>query len=68
MEERARLMGGVLEVASKEQGGTRVILSVPLVTPDWVPSGPDVPQPLPAAPAPPPAAADTTTVVTRPVQ
>jgi signal transduction histidine kinase len=66
MEERARLMGGVLEIASKEQGGTRVMLSVPLVTPDWVPTGPDAPQGLPQLPA--QAAADTTTIVTRPAQ
>lgn len=41
MEERVRLMGGTLRVASEPHGGTTVEVAVPLLVADWVPSDRD---------------------------
>jgi len=38
MEERARLMGGVLRVDSEPHGGTTVEVSVPILISEWVPA------------------------------
>jgi signal transduction histidine kinase len=67
MEERARLMGGALEIASEAQGGTRVTLVLPLITADWVPSGPEGASPLEPRPAQ-TAGVESATIVSRPAQ
>jgi len=38
MEERARLLGGMLRLTSEPQGGTTVELTVPILLPDWLPT------------------------------
>jgi signal transduction histidine kinase len=38
MEERARLLGGLLRLTSEPQGGTTVELTVPMLLPDWLPT------------------------------
>jgi hypothetical protein len=38
MEERARLLGGMLRLTSEPQGGTSVELTVPILVPDWLPT------------------------------
>jgi signal transduction histidine kinase len=68
MEERARLMGGALEIASEAQGGTRVILVLPLMTAEWVPSGAEGPAPLDPRSPTPPAGVDTPIIVSRSTQ
>ena len=68
-EERARLMGGTLEIASEAQGGTHVILVLPLITADWVPSGQEgAPQHEPRASTPATTVEGTPTIVSRPAQ
>lgn len=38
MEERARLLGGILRVTSEAQGGTTIEVVVPLLVPEWLPN------------------------------
>jgi signal transduction histidine kinase len=38
MEERARLLGGMLRLTSEPQGGTTVELTVPILVPEWLPT------------------------------
>jgi signal transduction histidine kinase len=42
MEERARLMGGQLHLTSEPQGGSTVVVTVPVVLQDWLPASGDV--------------------------
>ena len=43
MEERARLMGGQLHLTSEPQGGSSVVVTVPVVLQDWVPTASETP-------------------------
>jgi hypothetical protein len=38
MEERARLLGGMLRITSEPQGGTTIEVIVPLLVPEWLPT------------------------------